>query len=135
MLWGMNGMKAQVSLEYLLLSLVALSLLSVSAFALLSIRDYSDEASKAHAFRSSALSLRDAINEVCVLGSGNGREVSLETGISLGSEEGDDGWLVSFSHSDYSIVKASPCRVEASENLEGLVYVENEEGTVTVTER
>ena len=128
-------MRAQVSLEYLLLSLVALSLLSFSVFALLSIRDYSNEASAAYTFRSSVLSMDNAINEVCVLGGGNGREVFLGTEVSVDSEEGDDGWLVSFSHSDYSIVKTSPCRVEIAEHLEGLVYVENEEGMITVTER
>ncbi len=127
-------MKAQVSIEYLLLSAVALFLLSVSVVALLSIRDYSAEASKAHVFRSSSISLSNAINEVCVLGNGNGREVSLGVGISLDCEEGD-GWLVSFSHAGYSMVRASPCRVHRAENLEGLVYVENEEGEVAVTER
>jgi hypothetical protein len=126
--------KAQVSLEYLLLSVVALFLLSVSVVALLSIRDYSADASKAYAFRSSSVSLSNAINEVCALGNGNGREVSLEVKISLDSEE-NDGWLVSFSHADYSMVRASPCRVHQAENLEGLVYIENEEGEIAVTGR
>lgn len=117
-----------------MLSLVALSLLSFSAFALLSIKDYAGEASAAHAFRSSALSMGNAVNEVCALGNGNGREVFLGAEVSVDSEE-DDGWLVSFSHSGYSMVRASPCEVEKAERLRGLVYVENEEGIVTVRER
>ncbi len=131
---GMN-VKAQVSLEYLLLSLVTLSLLSISALALLSIKDYSEEASAAYAFRYSALSLGNAVNEVCMLGSGNGREVFLEAEISLDSKEDSYSWLISFSNADSSIVKASPCEVEEEKNLKGLVYVENEKGVITVRAR
>ena len=128
-------MRAQVSLEYLLLSLVALSLLTLSAFALLSIREYSGKVSEAQGFRASVLSLGNAINEVCVLGSGNRREVSLGVEVSIDSEKADEGWLVGFSCSDLSMVRASPCKVERAERLKGPVYVENEEGMVKVTER
>jgi uncharacterized protein (UPF0333 family) len=127
-------MKAQVSMEYLLLSLVAITLLSISAFSLSKIRDFSDEASDVYAFRSSSISLSNAINEVCALGSGNRREVSLGSVVSLYSREGSGSWLVVFSHSNHSIVKSSPCRVKAVA-LEGPVYVENKLGTVEIREQ
>ena len=125
-------MKGQISLEYLVLSIVALAMLSVSLFALLNIRDYSSKASDIYRLKTSASSLGAAINELCALGSGNGRSVLLSTAISVEYADG----VVAFSSSNSSkIVQASRCQVEVMEKLEGEVFIENENGLIKFTKR
>lgn len=119
-------LRGQVSLEYLVLSLVALSLLSVAVFALLNLKDYSVRASGALLFRSSADSLANAISETCALGSGNGRSVVLKAPLSV--EYLDS--MVRFTGPDASLVRSSRCEVISAGRLEGRVYVENDAGII-----
>jgi hypothetical protein len=127
--------RGQASVEYLLLSLVTLSLLSLSVLALINVKGSSEKNSRLLNFRSSSVSLANAIREVCALGDGNGRELSLDSETAIEPEKADEGWVVRFSGENSSTVRASPCEVEAAEGLFGRVYVENEEGTVSVTAR
>jgi uncharacterized protein (UPF0333 family) len=124
-------MRAQISLEYLVLSLVALALISVSVFALLNIRDYADRTSGLFSFRSSALSLASAMSEVCALGSGNVRSVTLGVPLSLEYGEG----AVRMTGYNSSVARPSRCEVEPAQELEGLVYVKNDDGAISVKER
>jgi len=117
-----------LSLEYLMLSLVSLCLLTVSVFALLGIKEYSENSSERFAFRTSAVSLNNAMNEICSLGNGNSRSVFLHYGLSVEPEEGG----ARFTGSNYSMVKAGICDVEPAGNLEGLVYIENKEGIIRI---
>lgn len=69
------------SLEYLDISLVALALLSISVFALTGLRGHAERAAGDFSFRASAVSLANAISEVCALGSG--RSVVLDAPVSV----------------------------------------------------
>lgn len=117
-----------LSLEYLMLSLVSLCLLTVSVFALLGIKEYSENSSERFAFRSSAVSLSNAMNEICALGNGNSRSVFLHHELSVEPEDGG----ARFTGSNYSMVKSGLCDVEPAKNLDGLVYVENKEGIIRI---
>jgi len=128
-------MLGQASMEYLLLSLVSLSLLSVSVLALGAIKDSSEKGLSLALFRDSALSLLNTANEVCALGDGNGREIALDADLSVESEETDEGWLVRFHSGDDSLVRAAYCEIEAKQGLSGVVYVENDEGKIRLTGR
>jgi hypothetical protein len=139
--------RGQASLEYLAISLVALALVSVSAFALTGIRGYAERASGDFSFRASALSLANAISGVCALGSGNGRSVVLEAPVSV--EYSDS--MVRISGGDgASLVRPAKCGISvrggygawedgalpgAAGGLSGLVYVKNEDGNVILTAR
>ncbi len=127
----MGWAKGQVSLEYLVISLVAVALISVSVFALVGIRGYADKTSGLFSFRASALSLANAVAEVCALGSGNGRSVVLESPLSVECE----GPVMRIVGRDSSLVRPARCAVEPASGLSGAVYVKNEGGTVTITRR
>jgi hypothetical protein len=122
-------MRGQVSLEYLVLALLALALISVSVFALANIGDYAERASGLFVFRSSAISLANAMDEVCALGSGNVRSVALEAPLNVEYEDN----VVRISGYDSSVVRPSRCEIDAASGLEGRVYVKNEGGRVSVT--
>ncbi len=136
--------KGQASAEYLLLSLVALMLLSFSVSALLSVKDSSEKTAAMLEFRQASSSLGNAIREVCALGGGNSREMSLGSGaaISVEAESYTDGWLVRLTpesaesaESGYSSVHECPCKVEPADGLEGVVKIKNEGGVISVSTR
>jgi hypothetical protein len=120
-------MRAQVSLEYLLISVVAIALLTVSAASLSQIKTYAEESSRLLEFQSSAKSLGDAIYSVCMLGSGNRREVFLRTTLDVNWENG----VVQISD-ESSMARAVPCEVSSQKGIEGSVIVKNENGKVKI---
>jgi hypothetical protein len=131
--------KAQVSLEYLLLFLVSLSLISFSMAALIQLKSGSEKNVEAIGFRSSSNSLFNTINEICALGNGNGREILLSTEFEVEFLETTEGKMVRFSNLESpnnpnvaraSIVKKVFCEVEPNDKLSGTVYVENNKGKI-----
>ena len=121
-------MRAQVSLEYLLISVVAIALLTISAASLSQIRDYAEDGSALLRFRSSSASLGDAVRSVCLLGSGNSRIVRLRAPIEVRWEDG----LMQLS-GESSVALAVPCEVQ-EKRVEGFVQVKNENGKVKIRE-
>ncbi len=122
-------MRAQVSLEYLLISVVAIALLTVSAASLSQIKMYAENSSKLLEFQSSAKSLGDAVYSVCMLGSGNQRTIFLRSGMDVKWENG-----VMQLSSKSSIARAVPCEVSSQKGIEGSVVVKNENGKVKIRE-
>jgi hypothetical protein len=127
-------MRAQASMEYLLISVVSLSLISISALSLLAIKETSSQGRETLVFRNSADSLSIAASELCALGSGNGREVLLQAEIAVESENTEEGWLSRFSDGNRSLVRKTYCEIESG-RWAGLVYAENEDGKIRLTER
>ncbi|MEM2909025.1 MAG: hypothetical protein QW590_03285 [Candidatus Bilamarchaeaceae archaeon] len=65
----------QVTIEYMVLSLVVLAILAVAVTTLIQIQNSSSKALNNIVFRKSALDLHGTVEEVCALGEGNQREV------------------------------------------------------------
>lgn len=124
-------MKGQASLEYLLLAVVGLAMLSLSAAALLGLKESSEDAVGAYAFRSAADSLSADINELCALGSGNRREAAAGTEIAVDSEWAGDGWAIRFSSGNLSTVRGSRCGAKGKTG-NGNALLENEGGRITI---
>jgi uncharacterized protein (UPF0333 family) len=120
-------MKAQVSMEYLLVSVVALGLLVISVASLVQIREYAERSSALLEFRSSAELLADAAASVCALGSGNRRTVFLRSKADIDWENG----VMRISNST-SIARAVPCEVSSQKGIMGSVAVRNENGKVKI---
>ena len=64
-------MRGQLSLEYLIIAVVALALIAVSISALTKIRSDADIAYNNIKFKSTAENIFIAVDEVCALGNGN----------------------------------------------------------------
>jgi hypothetical protein len=127
-------MRGQLTLEYLLLATAALLMLSVSVLSFSALRGSAVAASGALRFEADATSLSNAMDEVCALGDGNGREVRLSVPLEMESAEAPYGWAVSFSYGGYSLARESLCEV-APGGLSGTVYVENEKGGIKIKGR
>lgn len=83
----MRFLRGQITLEYMVLSLVVLALLAISVSTLIEIQASSSEAMDNIMFRKSALDLHGTVEEVCALGVGNRREVILSRGIEVSRDE------------------------------------------------
>lgn len=121
-------MKGQLSLEYLLLFLVALALIAVSLSALSEIRKGSMAAFSKIKFKSNAEKLSSSINEACALGEGN--QVSAEITVPLQVRYSEGGISVSSENSSMSF--GTECPVEDSSDIYGKVYAVVEDGTVVL---
>ncbi len=128
------SMKGQASLEYLLLAVAALAMVGLSAIFLKGLESSSRSGADALRFRHDGSMLKNAISEVCALGDGNGRELSLEREISTESAKSPEGWAIRLSSGDLSMAFVSRCPLDA-EKMEDTVYVKNEKGTVSVRGR
>jgi hypothetical protein len=128
-------MRAQISLEYLALSLVSLSLLCVSVMALGAIKTDSERSFRAISLGSSAQELANAMDEVCAMGDGNVRTVQLMSPLALESKRFDDGtkqgWVVRFTYLNESATLPVLCQPQDSDLPRAEVHVENEKGEIT----
>jgi hypothetical protein len=124
-------MKGQASLEYLMLSVVGLALVSFSLFSLSEIKSAMDKSLDVSRFRDSAITLQNLISEVCAAGSGNSREAYLPVPVSVETEDSNQGLLVRYSYGNNSIVRETHCEVDA-QKPEGKIIVENKDGRITL---
>ncbi len=122
-------MRAQVSLEYLLISVVAIGLLTISAASLTKIRGYAEDSGSLLEFKSSAGALGDAVYSVCVLGSGNRRSIFVKNPVNVKWENG----AMQISGKS-SMARDVPCEV-SEKRIEGFVQVKNENGKVKIREQ
>ncbi len=107
------SIKGQVSIEYLLLTLVSFILLGVSISALMLISNTA-KTSVQHEYKLRDKNLiQQIVNEVCLLGSGTSVKIQLLS-----------------SYDSLSI--ESTCEVNVENNLKGTIIIENRDGKVYV---
>ncbi len=123
-----------MTVEYLLLSVIALSLISFSVLALAHIRDSSARAYAALLFKSSAIDLGNAMDEVCALGAGNSRMVYVKQAVDVSGGQSGAMHYAEFQDSQYglSLSRKTFCPVNSADSLHGKVEVKNEDGRVSV---
>lgn len=122
-------MRAQISLEYLLISVVALALLAISVASLSQIREYAEDSSQRLRFSYSAEALADTVSSVCALGNGNRRSLSVHPALDVDWQDG----LIRISGAG-SMTRAVPCEV-VPQSIEGYVEIKNEDGKVKIRRR
>ena len=126
-------MRAQVTVEYLLLALVALSLLSFSVISLHYVKESSERALAAAAFKSSAQDLAGAIREVCALGNGNARVVYLKEELDVSGGSSGSHYYAEFKGpSNLSTVQETYCSVKDTSGLGGKTEIRNENGEIEI---
>jgi len=125
------AMKGQLSLEYLALCLIAISLISISLNALMAIRDISADMGNDLRFRTTSMRLSNSIGESCAMGSGNHRSAAIELPVDIESEKADPGYIVRIKGGRSSYVFRSRCHVETVRGLEkGLINAINSGGSI-----
>lgn len=127
----MRFLKGQITLEYMVLSLVVLSMLAISVSTLIEIQGTSSEALDNIMFRKSALDLHSTVEEVCALGVGNQREVYLSRGMIVSGGSGN----ILFQNDtigDMSLELLCSKDISSSGSLSGTVMVINNEYEIEI---
>jgi uncharacterized protein (UPF0333 family) len=123
-------MRAQITLEYLILFVISIFILSFSFFALITIKDHSERTFKLLALKSDSLKIYNAIEDVCALGSGNTRRISINVPINVSAETN----IIVFENGEHRIVKGLKCPFFRSndELLPGNIVIENVDGEIAI---
>ena len=127
----MRFLKGQITLEYMVLSLVVLVMLAISVSTLIEIQGTSSEALDNIMFRKSALDLHSTVEEVCALGVGNQREVYLSRGMIVSGGSGN----ILFQNDtigDMSLELLCSKDISSSGSLSGTVMVINNEYEIEI---
>lgn len=121
-------MRGQLSLEYLLLSSIALTLLFISISTLIYLKEYGDKSISKLIWRNTANEIMYSVKSVCILGSGNSRSISSNSKISGIFNEG----ILKISDSQNQISDHINCRV-ANFNLDkGKIAIKNNDGLIEI---
>ncbi len=112
-------MKGQLSLEYLVVSVVALGLLAISLTALSAVRENSARSFSLLEFRNDADRISASVNEACALGEGNYIAVHIHTPVSVSCSDG----IMTVSSEGHSKSFDVPCDVEGAELEQGRTSV------------
>jgi len=121
-------MKGQITLEYLVLAVVLLSILSLSIYALFQIKENAEHTQEFIIFSSDVNSIDSNIKNVCSLGSGNSRILEISTSIDLSYEEGG----LIFIFGNYSIPKKYSCGIEGVDSIADFISIENIDGSIEI---
>jgi len=127
---GERLQRAQLSVEYLLLFLLSLVLLSLFVAGISSLERLSRAYSERVAFSKASHHLLMRMEEVCVLGDGNRREVLLASPVTVEGKPTRAGKVVITSPQGWRVEEELLCPVEGAA-LSGRVVVANEGGLIT----
>jgi len=123
-----DSMKGQATAEYLLLVAAGISLLSVSLFALTSIKGAEAQVYAREKARIIAYDVSSIGNEICALGDGNSRSYLVE-----GAEMECAGNEIHVSVSGASAgSRVSDCEVECGGGYSGEIRIRNSNGKVVI---
>lgn len=118
-------LKAQISMEYLLLSLVVLGIIGISLAALQRIQANTGESYARIQFQKDSERVARVAEELCLLGPGNTREIGLSGPLDISQEAGGI-ILIRGSWQENAPIS---CEME-EETLAGNVILENVEGRI-----
>ncbi|MCX8197427.1 MAG: hypothetical protein N3G80_03890 [Candidatus Micrarchaeota archaeon] len=119
--------KGQLSLEALLVFAVFLAALSLSFFAIQKLGQQVLERAAYEAHRYSFISLSAAIDDSCLLGSGNVRRVKMASGGGMLQAEGKN---YTFIAENFAASGQSKCPIISQGNATGELIIENRGGTI-----
>lgn len=126
--------RAQVTAEYLLISLIGLAMVSVSVAALSQIKESGEASFEAALFEESADSLAKEIDTVCALGNYNSRSIYIKSRIDVfgGTANGKNYIIISRENGAGEIAKETLCPVKDRQGIYGKIKVMNDYGEIAL---
>lgn len=126
--------KGQLTLEYLLLMAVALSLFLFSVTVLLKIRDSAEKSLELIKFKYSVAELHSTFEELCAMGNGNSRVVYLKRKISITSTHIISDYKITYQDifNKNKINKRTKCSIKSKVSHNGKTSIKNENGRIII---
>lgn len=127
--------RGQITLEYLFVTLIIISLLGFSLYALVKIKESADNSITILNFKNDALGIYNAAKDVCALGNGNSRVVSIKTPMNISFEKKNELNFMVFEQGNNTIVKTIECQLYNSftDLAKGEVVVENKDDEIKLS--
>lgn len=127
-------MKAQLSLEYLLLTVVVLGVLFFAASGLSKINNTASFTVDSYKFRSDAQNIFNKIDEVCILGNGNRFSIYLSSKFNALYPEINSRNIVGFNSGGVYLERKLKCPVNLYSNpVYGEAKIDNTNGIVELS--
>ncbi|MEK6982153.1 MAG: hypothetical protein AABX38_04445 [Candidatus Micrarchaeota archaeon] len=127
-------MKAQLSLEYLLLTVVILAVLFFAVANLSKLNNAATLTVDSYKFKSDAQNLFNKIDEVCILGNGNRFSAPFSSKAQFIYPDSSSKNIIGFNFSGVYVERKFKCNVAFDSNpLYGEVKIENKDGVVELT--
>ncbi len=125
-------LKGQLSFEYMLIALIALSLVTISFAALSKIRENAEAQYEIQKTKAISLELFTTIDEVCALGNGNTRTLFIGKSLGISSGQTNTEYYISLSDGTNSFSHTSYCHIHAKGVITNEISVENENGEIKI---
>ena len=123
-------MRGQISLEYLIIAIIALSLVSISLFALNKIRSDADKNYDNVKFNSLSQDFFNTVDEICALGNGNSRSILLSLPVFISSGYGTSTNYAAVNHGSLSKSNPAGCEISISGDFKNSITIYNDQGIV-----
>jgi uncharacterized protein (UPF0333 family) len=125
-------MYGQVTVEYLLISLIGLVLISFSIISLAQIKESSTDSYEAILFKESASELANAADTVCALGNYNSRSIYIKSKIDVEGDQRNDKFfmVVTETNSSRESAKETLCLVNGKKGAYGKTKITNKNGEI-----
>lgn len=127
---GRDSMRAQISLEYLIIALTAVAILSVSLLALAKIRASADASYETIRFNALKDNLFNAVDEVCALGNGNSKTISFPFQARISSRGGSAPFFLSVYAAGHSASHETKCDISINGDFKEEMHLINDGGLI-----
>jgi len=129
---AVKNKKGQITVEYMVLTLVVLSMLSISIAMLIQINNTAHQAVDNLTFRKSALDVQATIDEVCALGEGNSREIIVKTGMNVKKNNAELIFTDKKSNQSLALNITCPERIDEFDINAGKVMISNTKNGIEI---
>ena len=127
-----TNMRGQLSMEYLIISVISLAVLSISAVTLLKIKDSGNASYELIILKNDADAIYNAAEDACAMGHGNSRTITLnEAGKIYVWSQGN---AIEFEKGNSHLSKNMTCSGKINKQLSGKIIIENQEGEIRIEE-
>ena len=123
-------MRGQISLEYLIIAIIALALVTLSLSSLNKIKSNADQSYATLKFKSLAQDIFNAFDELCALGNGNSRPLQISMPASVESDTKNDVSFVTVYGSNISLSHETKCESSLSGTFENEIVLANDNGKI-----
>ena len=123
-------MRGQISLEYLLIAIIAIALVSLSVSVLNKIRTNADESYNNIKFKTLNDDIFNSVDEICALGNGNARSLRLSLPVIIKSGTKGDIYFLTILHDKTSMSHETSCEASVDGEFKNEIVIANEDGKI-----
>lgn len=121
---GKKEKRGQVTVEYLMILIVALTSITISLTALNAVLNAFEKAKHMTEVKGDVDKITETVKEVCLLGKGNQRSIYIKTKLGISCKKVKDAWEITFNYSGTDTTSRwVPCKCKGNNIKPGNVVI------------